>query len=177
MDPSTDAEGEARPEHFLALFYGAFALALGATVWSAMAAVFGPWSLSAAPGLGWLIGWSCRYGGRRSDTFIRAGAWLLAFAGSMLALFTYVAFSVTQTSPDSGFEIRAVASEYLRIFGEPPWFGSAAVLLALAGTWRALRDPPSRQAARAGRGREPVVGRVRSGASAAAADDPGARAA
>jgi hypothetical protein len=137
------AEDEAGPEHFLASFYGSFALLLAAAVWSAMAAVFGPWSLPAAPGMGWLIAWACRYGGRRADTFVRATAWLMGFAGTLLALLVFSAFSVTQTSPDSGFDSRAVALEYLRLFAEPPWFGSAAVLLALAGVRRALREGPA----------------------------------
>jgi hypothetical protein len=124
------------PEHFLALLHGFFALALGATVWSAMAAVFGVWSLPTAPGLGWLIAWACRYGGRCADTVVRATAWLLALAGVLLALFVFSAFSVTQSSPDSGFLLHAVGLEYLRLFAEPPWFGSAAILLALAGAWR-----------------------------------------
>jgi hypothetical protein len=146
VDSSFVAEDEARPEHFLASFYGTFALLLAAAVWSAMAAVFGPWSLAAAPGMGWLIAWSCRYGGRRADTFVRATAWLLGFAGTLLALLVFSAFSVTQTSPDSGFDSRAVALEYLRLFAEPPWFGSAAVLLAMAGVRRALRVGPDRRA-------------------------------
>jgi hypothetical protein len=140
-----DEEGEVVPEHSLALLYGIFALALGATVWSAMAAVSGPWALPAAPGLGWMIAWGCRYGGRRSDTFVRAAAWALALAGVLLALFAFSAFSVTQTSPDSGFQFHAVGLEYLRLFAEPPWLGSAAVLLALGGARRALRDRPSRR--------------------------------
>jgi len=134
------------PEHFLALLYGGFALALGATVWSAMAAVFGVWSLPAAPGLGWLVAWACRHGGRRTDAFVRSAAWLLALAGVLLALLAFSAFSAAQGSPDSGFRLRAVGLECLRLFAEPPWFGSAAVLLALAGARRVLLDRPSRRA-------------------------------
>jgi hypothetical protein len=137
------AEAEAGPEHFLASFCGVFALLLAAAVWSGMAAVFGPWSLAAAPGMGWLIAWACRYGGRRADAFVRATAWLLGLAGTLLALLAFSAFSATQASPDSGFDSRAVALEYLRLFAEPPWFGSAAVLLALAGVRRALREWPA----------------------------------
>ena len=178
VDPCLTEEGEAGPEHFLASFYGLLALSLGATVWSAMAAVFSLWSLLAVPGLGWLIAWACRYGGRRTDTFVRAAAWLLAVAGVLLGLFAFSAFSVTQTSPDSGFQVRPVAFEYLRLFAEPPWFGSAAVLLALAGVWRALRDPPSRRtAARSGRRSAPVFERARPGALRAAADESASRAA
>ena len=135
------------PEHFLASLHGIFALALGVAVWSAMAAVFGVWSLPAVPGLGWLIAWACRYGGRRTDAFVRVAAWLLALAGVLLALFVFSAFSVTQGSPDSGFRFHAVGLEYLGLFAEPPWYGSAAVLLTLAGAWSALRDRPARRAA------------------------------
>jgi hypothetical protein len=142
--PSAESD-QTVPEHFLALLYGVSALAIGATVWSAMAAVFGAWSLPVAPGLGWLVGWACRYGGRRTDAFVRSAAWLLALAGVLLALFAFSAFSATQGSPDSGFRLHAVGLEYLRLFAEPPWFGSAAVLLALVGTWRALRDRPFRR--------------------------------
>ena len=133
------------PEHFLASLYGVFALILGATVWSAMASVFGAWALPAAPGLGWLIAWTCRYGGRRTDAFVRVVAWVLALAGVLLALFAFSAFSVTEGSPDSGFRLRAVGLEYQRLFAEPPWLGSAAVLLTLLGAWFALRDRPLRR--------------------------------
>jgi hypothetical protein len=145
MSTSSADVGPVGPEHCLALLHGMVALALGATVWSGMAAVFGVWSLSAVPGLGWMVAWACRHGGRRTDTFVRVAAWLLAIAGVLLALFEFSAFSVTQGSPDSGFRLRAVGLEYLRLFAEPPWFGSAAVLLALAGAWRALRDRPARR--------------------------------
>jgi hypothetical protein len=166
------------PEHFLAALYGLFAIALGATVWSAMAAVFGVWALSAAPGLGWLIAWTCRYGGRRTDAFVRVAAWLLALAGVLLALFAFSAFSVTQSSPDSGFRLHSVGLEYLRLFAEPPWFGSAAVLLALAGTRHALRDRPSRRAAvRPALEWGSAAGGIRPGAPRTAAEDPGSRAA
>jgi hypothetical protein len=148
VNPSFLEEDEVVPEHLLASLYGLCALALGATVWSAMAAVFGAWSLPAAPGLGWLIAWACRYGGRRTDAFVRSAAWVLACAGALLALLVFSAFSVTQTSPDSGFQIRAVGLEYLRLFAEPPWFGSAALLLALAGTWRVLDERRSRRGVR-----------------------------
>lgn len=166
------------PEHLLASLYGISALALGAAVWSAMVALSGPWALPAVPGLGWMIAWACRYGGRRTDTFVRALAWLLGLAGVLLALFAFSAFSVTQTSPDSGFQLPAVGLEYLRLFAEPPWLGSAAVLLALAGARRALRDRPTRQTTA-----RPIHGSVRlvQGASPdaprGAADDSGARAA
>ena len=178
MDPSFTEEGEAGTEHFLASLYGVFALALGAAVWSAMAVVFGPWSLLAAPCLGWLVAWACRYGGRRTDTFVRANGWVLALAGCLAALFAFSAFSATQASPDSGFPLRVVATEYLRLFTEPPWFGSCSVLLVLAGAWRALRDPSPR--CRADRsGRSPVRALEAAGARAArtAPDEPGSRAA
>jgi hypothetical protein len=178
VDSYLTAGGEAGPEHFLASFYGIIALALGAMVWSAMATLFGVWSLLAVPGLGWLIAWACRYGGRRADTIVRTVAWLLAIAGVLLALFVFSAFSVTQTSPDSGFLLPAVGLECLRLFAEPPWFGSAAVLLALAGTWRALRDRPSRRAdTRLGLRSVPAFERARPGLPRAAADESGSRAA
>jgi len=139
-NPSVEVD-QTVPEHFLAALYGIFALALGATVWSAMAAVFGAWSLPVVPGLGWLIAWACRYGGRRTDAFVRVVGWLLALGGVLLALFAFNAFSVTQCSPDSGFRLQVVGLEYLRLFAEPPWFGSAAVLLAMIGTWCALARP------------------------------------
>jgi hypothetical protein len=143
MDTFSAEPRQPVPEHFLASLYGVFALVLGVAVWSAMAAVFGTWSLPAAPGLGWMIAWSCRHGGRRADTFVRAVAWLMALAGALLALFTFSAFSVTQTPPDSGLRLQSVGLECLRLFAEPPWFGSAAVSLALAGAWSALCDRSS----------------------------------
>ncbi len=156
MDTPSAEAGRIEPEHSLATLYGILALVLGATVWSALAALFGVWSLPAAPGLGWLIAWACRYGGRRADTMVRATASLLAFTGVLLALFAFSAFSVTQASPDSGFQLHVVGLECLRLFAEPPWFGSAAVLLALAGAWRALRErPPRRNGGRTGR--EPML--------------------
>jgi hypothetical protein len=144
MDTPSVEVDPAVPEHFLAALYGASALALGAAVWSAMAAVFGAWSLAVVPGLGWMVAWACRYGGRRDDSFIRAAAWLLALAGVLLALLLLSVFSVTQTSLDPGSRSREIGLEYLRLFAEPPWFGSVAVLLTLAGAWRALRVRSSR---------------------------------
>jgi hypothetical protein len=165
-------------EHFLAALYGAGAIALAATVWSGMAAVFGAWSLPAAPGLGWVIAWACRYGGRRTDAGVRATAWLLAIAGVLLALFEFSAFSATQGAPDSGLRLQAVGIEYLRLFTEPPWFGSAAVLLALAGTRGALRDRPARRVnARLVRESRPIVADARLRAPRADADGSGSRAA
>jgi hypothetical protein len=155
MDAHSSEVDPVVPEHFLAWLFGALAICLGATVWSAMAAVFGPWSLPAAPGLGWAVAWACRYGGRRSDAFVRSVAWLQALAGVLLALFAFSAFSVAQTSPDSGLRLHAVRLECLRLFAEPPWFGSAAVLLVLAGAWSALREPPRR-----GSPAHPVLGLV-----------------
>jgi hypothetical protein len=147
MDTPSAEPDPIAPEHFLAALYGFSALALGAAVWSAMAVLFGVWSLPAVPGLGGLVAWACRYGGRCTDTIVRATAWLLALAGVLLALFAFSAFSVTQGAPDSGFGLLAVGLECWRLFAEPPWFGSAAVLLALAGARRALRDRPARRAA------------------------------
>ena len=178
MDTLSAEAVRTEPEHSIALFYGVLALALGAAVWSALAALFGVWSLPAAPGLGWLIAWACRYGGRRADTRVRAAASLLVFAGVLLALFAFSAFSVTQASPDSGFQLREVGLECLRLFAEPPWFGSAAVLLALAGAWRAVRDRPSRRTG-ARTEREPMlaVAAARPRAPRAAAGESGSRAA
>ena len=164
------------PEHSLASLYGFFALALGATVWSAMAAVFGVWSLLAVPGLGWMIAWACCYGGRRTDAFVRAVAWLLALAGVLFALFVFSAFSLTQSSPDSGLRLQAVGLEFLRLFAEPPWFGAAAVLLTLAGTWRALRDrPPRRATARPALELMCAVANDRPGAPLSAEEESGSR--
>jgi hypothetical protein len=175
--PSAESD-QTVPEHFLALLYGVSALAIGATVWSAMAAVFGAWSLPVVPGLGWLVAWACRYGGRRTDAFVRSVAWLLALAGVLLALFMFSVFSATLGSPDSGFRLQAVGLEYLRLFTEPPWFGSAAVLLALVGTWRALRDrPPRRAAVRPVLEWGSAIGGARPGAPRTAVEDPGSRAA
>jgi hypothetical protein len=176
VDPSFMAEGEAVPEHFLAWLYGISALVLGAAVWSAMVAVSGPWALPAVPALGWMIAWACRYGGRRTDTFVRVVAWVLVPAGVLLALFAFSTFSVTQTSPVSGFQLPTVGLEYVRLFTEPPWLGSAAILLALAGAGRALRDRPARPAT-ARRARRPMglVEGTRLGAPRSAADRSGSR--
>jgi hypothetical protein len=166
------------PEHFLAALHGVFALALGATVWSAMAAVFGVWSLPAAPGLGWMIAWACRHGGCCADTVVRATAWLMALAGALFALFVFSVFSVTQSSPDSGFLLHTVGIEYLRLFAEPPWFGSAALLLTLAGALRALRDRPSRRASvRPGLGLARAAAGTCPGVPRAAVEEPVSRAA
>lgn len=178
MDTSSTESDTTVPEHFLAALYGCSALALGAAVWSAMAAVFGPWSLPAAPGLGWMIAWACRHGGRRADAVVRVTAWLLATAGALFSLLVLSVFAATQTSPDSGLRLHAVGLEYLGFFAEPPWFGSAAVLLTLAGTWSVLRDLPSRRATA-----RPALGLARAavgagpGPSLAAVDEPDARAA
>ena len=171
MDPAV-------PEHFLATLCGVFALALGAAVWSAMAAVFGAWSLAAVPGLGWMVAWACRYGGRRADAFIRSVAWFLAIAGVLLALLVLSVFSVTQASPDSGFRSHEIALEYLGFFAEPPWFGSAAVLLTLIGARRALRGRSSRPEV-ARQVSEPVSGsaRTRRGAPPSTARESAQRAA
>ena len=178
MDTPAAEVGQIVPEHLLAVLYGIFALALGAAVWSGMAAVFGAWSLPAVPGLGWMIAWACRYGGRRTDAFVRAVAWLLPLAGILLALFAFSAFSATQSSPDSGFRLHAVGLEYLRLFAEPPWFGSAAVLLALAGARRALHDRPSRRAdTRLARESMLTVEGARPGAPRSAAGESSSRAA
>jgi len=176
MRPSIVEQEEIVPEHFLASLFGTIALALAALVWSGMAAVFGPWSLPAAPGMGWLIAWACRYGGRRADSVVRVTGWLLALAGALLGLLAFSAFAATQASPDSGLGLDAIGAEYLRLFAEPPWFGCLAVLLTLLGAARALRDrTPGRGRAAAFRGvvpASPVAGLRR-----AAVDDPGSKAA
>ncbi len=147
METRLDPADPIVPEHVLATSYGILALVLGAAAWSGMAVVFGAWSLPAAPGLGWLIAWACRHGGRRGDGFVRVAAWLLAPAGAVLALLASSAFAVAQGSPDSGFGLRSTGAEFARLFTEAPWFGSAAVVLTLAGARFALRDRPSRRAA------------------------------
>jgi hypothetical protein len=178
MDTLSAEPDSIAPEHFLASLYGVFALALGAALWSAMAALFGVWSLPAVPALGWLVAWACRHGGRRTDAFVRGAAWFMATAGVLFALFAFSAFSVTQGSPDSGFGLRAAGLECWRLFAEPPWFGSAAVLLALAGARRALRDRPARRA-----GARPALELPRPvvaaspGALRTAVKEPGSRAA
>jgi hypothetical protein len=156
-------EPEIVPEHFLAVLYGVGALGLGAAVWSAMAVLFGLWSLLAAPGLGWMIGWASRYGGRSMDPHVRVTAWIAGLVGALSALFVSSAFSVTQTSPDAGLRLGAVGTEYLKLFTEPPWFGSSALLLTLVGVRRALRESSQRR-----------VGAVASTESLAVARDPGA---
>ena len=171
-------EEEVVPEHFLASLYGLVALVLGAAVWSAMAVLGGPWALPLVPGLGWMVAWACRHGGRRPDTFVRSAAWVLALAGTLLALLALSVFSVTQASPDTGFDARAVGREYLRLFAEPPWFGSAAILLTLAGARRALRDRrPSRVLPRPVRALFRGAADNRRGASGTASRESGSRAA
>ncbi|HVP14313.1 MAG TPA: hypothetical protein VMS88_02140 [Terriglobales bacterium] len=133
------SEPEPVPEHFLALLYGFAAVLLGAAVWSGIGVLSNLWSLLAVPGMGWIIGWSCLHGGRRGDTFIRASAWVLTVLGVVLGLFAQSAFSVVLGSPDSEFQARAAVLECWHSFAEPPWFGSASVLLALFGASRALR--------------------------------------
>ena len=135
-----------------------------------------------------LFGWFADRLGRRPAFagFVLAAAVVVplytllgrSHAGALLALFAFSAFSVTQTSPDSGFRLHAVGLEYLRLFAEPPWFGSAAVLLALAGARRAQHDRPSRRADTRPV-REPMltVGGARPGAPRAAAGESGSRAA
>jgi hypothetical protein len=165
-------------EHFLASLYGSAAAVLVAVVWSSVAAVFGLWSLLAAPGAGWLIGWACRHGGRRLDTAVRVTGWLLSASGAALALLAFSAFSAGQASPDAGLQLRVLGVEYLRLFAEPPWFGSAAVLLALNGTSRALRDRPSGRAVARQVRSLPGLGEGLPGAGAPAAlDGPDSRAA
>jgi hypothetical protein len=175
------------PEHFLALLYGSAAVLLGAAVWSGIGVLSGLWSLLAVPGLGWMIGWSCLHGGRREDTFIRLSAWALTVLGAVLALFAQSAFAVVLGSPDSEFQTHAAVLECWRSFAEPPWFGSASVLLALFGTSRALRRPrPAttvtwhREASEGAAGAFPVSAAPAStaaGACGVATHDPGSRAA
>ncbi len=130
-------------EHYLAVFYGLGGALLGACVWSGAAAVFDEWSLLAAPGVGWLAAWSCSYGARRPDGFSRSASWVLATAGIVSGLAVYCAFSLAQASPYSDLRVDAVGGELLRLISAPPWFGSVAVLLAIAGVPRALagREP------------------------------------
>jgi hypothetical protein len=168
VDTNPAEAGRSVPEHFLAMLYGLVALGLGAAAWSGMAAVFGVWSLPAAPGLGWMIAWACRYGGRHADRSIHALAWSLASTGVLLALALFSAYTSAQVSPDSGPRVRALLHEGLRLFTEPPWLGSGALLLALAGARRALQERPPRRTdtrAIAGPKRDPVGTRI-------AASDP-----
>jgi hypothetical protein len=129
---------EPAAEHFLAVLYGLAAALLGACVWSGAAAVFDEWSLPAAPGVGWLAAWACSHGARRPDGFSRSASWILGALGIASGLLAYCVFSVAQASPDSGLRADILWSEYLRLLYAPPWFGSAAVLLGLAGVPRAL---------------------------------------
>ncbi len=124
-------------EHSLAVLHGLGGALLGAAVWSGAAAVFDAWSLLAAPGVGWLAAWSCSRG-TRPDGFGRAASWVLGTVGILCGLLAYCAFSVAHASPDSEFQLQVLGAEYLRLLSAPPWFGSAAVLLALAGVPRAL---------------------------------------
>jgi hypothetical protein len=138
MDPSRGPADPPVPEHFLAVSYGLVAGLLGASVWSGFAAVFDGWSLLVAPGVGWLTAWACSYGARRPDDFSRSAAWVLAALGIVVGLVAYGAFSVAHASPDDGLTAGALGTELLRLVSAPPWFASAAVLLALAGVPRAL---------------------------------------
>ena len=131
-------------EHFLAVSYGLGAAMLGAAVWSGAAAVFDGWALLAAPGVGWLAGWGCSHGARRPDEFSRAAAWVLGTLGILSGLAAYCAFSVVQAAPGSGLTARVLGTELVALVSEPPWFGSAAVVLALAGVPRALAGQASR---------------------------------
>lgn len=125
-------------EHFLAVSYGLGAALLGAAAWSGAAAVFDGWALLAAPGVGWLAGWACSYGARRPDGFSRAASWVLGTVGILAGLVAYCAFSVVQAAPDSGLTPGLLGTELVALLSAPPWFGSAAVVLALAGVPRAL---------------------------------------
>jgi hypothetical protein len=145
MDARFEVRGEARPERFLAALYGVIAMVLGGGTWSAIGALFGPWSLLAAPGPGWLVGWACRHGARRMDTLIRVIAWLESLAAVLAGLLALSAFTVIQSSPDSGLSLGAVGSGCLRMFSEPPWLGAAAVLLGMIGTWHSLREADARR--------------------------------
>ncbi len=148
MEPLFETSEEAVPEHSLAALHGLGALVVGAAAWSGAAAVFGPWALPAAAGLGWLVAWSCRYGGRALDTPIRVIAWLLSLAAVLSGLAALSVFSVLQAAPDASLDPRQEVAGAWSLFAEPPWFGSAAVLLALVGAGRALRVPaPPRPAA------------------------------
>lgn len=138
MDPVFDPPAEAMPERSLAALHGLVALAIGAFVWSGAAAVFGMWALPVAPALGWLVAWSCRYGGRSLDTAVRVIAWLLSLAAVLAALAAVMVFSALQGS-HAGLDARQVLAGSWALFAEPPWFGSAAVLLTLVGAGRALR--------------------------------------
>jgi hypothetical protein len=146
MDDLFAAPEEAVPEHSLAALHGLAALVVGTFAWSGAAALFGGWSLLAAPGLGWLVAWACRYGARRMSAGVRAIAWSLSIGSALAGLAALATFSVLQASPDAGLDGRGVAEAAWSLFAAPPWFGSFVVLLVMPGTSRALR------------GEEPVAG-------------------
>jgi hypothetical protein len=138
------------PERSLAAACGLGALLVGAFSWSGAAAVLGAWSLPLAPALGWLVAWSCLHGGRRASAGVRVIAWLLSIAAALAGLAALAAFSAYQAAPDAGVDGRAMAEACRGLFAAPPWFGSVAVLLAMAGTSRALRGARSAPASNRG---------------------------
>ena len=156
VDPSNDTGAAPAGEHFLAVLCGLGGALLGALAWSGAAALFDEWSLLAAPGIGWLAAWSCSYGARRPDAFSRSASWVLGALGVVSGLAAYSAFSVAQASSGSGLPAGLVGAELLRLLSSPPWFGSSAVLLALAGVPRALPGRPRVSTAAPAAGGTPV---------------------
>jgi hypothetical protein len=128
------------PEHSIAAVFGFAAAIVGAFAWSGATAVFGAWALVAAPGLGWLVAWSCRYGGGRTSAGIRAMGWLLPVVSAFLGLVALSTFTALLGSPDAGVDPRTVVEGCRALFAAPPWLGSLAVLFVLAGVPRALRE-------------------------------------
>lgn len=147
MEPPREVDEEVVADRLLTVLHGLGGMLLGALVWSGAAAVFDAWSLPAAPGVGWLVAWSCARGARRPDPFARSAAWVLGALGAVLALLAYCAFTASQASPGTGLPPATVLAELLRLLSAPPWFGSAAVLLALAGVPRGLPRQSPRPAA------------------------------
>ncbi len=133
-------------EPFLGAVYGIGAALLGAAVWSGLAVLWEIPALLATPAMGWMVGWATLHGGRRPAPVIRALAYALSAGAAFLGLAWFCAFVVTQTSPDAGFQPAAVSAEYLKLFVEMPGTGTLAVLLSMAGAWRAVQGPRAKAA-------------------------------
>ncbi|MBI5710798.1 MAG: hypothetical protein HZC42_10910 [Candidatus Eisenbacteria bacterium] len=161
MDPHSP--GPPPAAHAVGALYGLGALLLATLAWSGLAVLAEPAALPAAAGMGWLVGWAYRYGAGRVDRAGEALAALLSVVAVLSGSFLLVSFAVTQASVDVGAWSEPVRREYLRLFVEAPWFGAFSLLLALAGTGRALRLPRPRNPA-ATLAAEPERQRTRSSA-------------